>query len=103
MKTLSVLGNGFDLNCKLDSKFSHFFNSKLERKIWNGENGITLKDEFKNNIWYIIFFFAFYGNKVPSYMSDDENLFPLVGKGDPLWMDVESYIKRIITIKIQQE
>lgn len=102
MKTLLIIGNGFDLNCKLKSKFSNFFESKVVEVIWNGDRGFVLSNESKNNIWYLILFFAFYGNKTPSYMSDDERLFPIISNNNPLWMDVESYIKRIMTEKNQK-
>ena len=99
MRTLLVLGNGFDINCNLKSKFSDFFATKIEETSCNGQKGLGLRKEYRNNIWYIIFFYAFYGNRVPTPLFDVQTLFPLINKTSPLWMDVESYIKKIMTLK----
>ena len=81
------------------SRFSDFFETRMEETVVSGSKGIVLKEQFKNNIWYIIFFFAFYGNRSPEPLFDSESLFPLISTDSPLWMDVESYIKRIMTSK----
>lgn len=97
MKTLLILGNGFDLNCDLKSKFSDFFQTKLTHISFNGDSGFDLKDKNKENIWYLIFLFAFYNDKLMKRDRDKETLFPFIKKESPLWMDVESYIKTIMT------
>ena len=99
MKTLLILGNGFDLNCELKSRFSDFFQTKLTTVYFNNKSGLDLKDRQKENIWYLIFLFAFYNNKLLDRETDADTLFPSINKDNPLWMDVESYIKNIMTSK----
>lgn len=97
MKTLLILGNGFDLNCDLKSKFSDFFQTKLTTVSYNGDSGLDLKNKSKENIWYLVFLFAFFNNRLLPRETDSDVLFPSINNDDPLWMDVESYIKLIMT------
>ena len=97
MKSLLILGNGFDLNCDLKSNFSDFFQTKLMTVSFNGESGLDLKNRTIENIWYLIFLFAFYNDQLLTRETDTNPLFPFIRKSNPLWMDVESYIKIIMT------
>ena len=74
--SLLIIGNGFDLNCGLESSFRHFLK----------------KIDTKSNIWYLILSFAFSESDKP-YVSP---VFENIKKGNVLWMDVEDYIKRIL-------
>ena len=90
MKNLLVIGNGFDLHCKLNSKFNHFFESEVLRQ--KQDNSFEL---IKNkNVWYILLFYSFY--------QTDKNIFhPLSNNNqhDIKWMNVEEFIKSILTKK----
>lgn len=74
--SLLILGNGFDLNCGLNSSFKHFFSTV---------------NPF-NNIWYLIFHHGF--SSSDKQYSDP--MFPVVKRDNVLWMDIEDYIKRIL-------
>lgn len=76
--SLLIIGNGFDLNCQIPSSFEDFF-----KQVNNF-----------NNFWYLLFSFAFsnddYGGEIV--------VEPIKSK-DILWMDVESFIKKIMLSK----
>ncbi len=86
--TLIILGNGFDLNCKLASRFSDYFKEKADLI----KNSIYKSDDehICENIWDLLLYLAFY----------DENefgrIFSKPNKKDILWMDVESLIEKIV-------
>lgn len=54
--SLIVLGNGFDLNCGLKSKFSDFFKTK-ESEVKNASD--TYTNSVCSNIWYLLLYFAY--------------------------------------------
>ena len=90
--TLLVLGNGFDINCGLNSKFSDFFITKI--------SSIKLAADTRynvtcTNIWYLLLYFAFYDDDY--YDSESNKVVETIYNSNPLWMDVESFIKKIIT------
>lgn len=92
MGTLLVLGNGFDINCGLHSKFSNFFKDKIS----NIKVAIdTRYNATCANIWYLMLYFAFYDNEY--YDSESDRVFEAIYNTNPLWMDVESFIKKVIT------
>ena len=91
--TLLVLGNGFDLNCGLPSTFKDFFILKLQNAKGAANTFTNTKCE---NIWYLLLYFAFYDETLYDYES--KKAIELIYDFDPLWMDVESFIKKIITI-----
>lgn len=74
--SLLILGNGFDLNCKIYSSFEHFFKSISK----------------ESNIWYILFDFAF----TPSTYVQNHPFISKIKENEVLWMDVEDFIKRIL-------
>lgn len=81
--SLVIIGNGFDLNCGLESSFRHFIK----------------KIDTQSNIWYLMFSYAF-------SESDKQYSLPIferIKKGDILWMDVEDYIKRILYMHRNQK
>ena len=91
--TLLVLGNGFDINCGLKSKFSDFFESKIAEIAHAAD---TRFNSVSSNIWYLLLYFAFYDDNY--YDSQSNKMAETMSNSNPLWMDVESFIKKIITI-----
>ena len=90
--SLIILGNGFDLNCKLNSSFSNFFESKIDtiRHSTYTDSNINCP-----NIWYLFFFFSFYDD----YQYDSSKRFlERINNDSPLWADVEFLIKKIVAI-----
>ena len=90
-RILVVIGNGFDLHCKLYSSFSHFMNAEV--LVENYQIYKTYNIIFKKfNIWYYLLTFSF-------YIDDKEGFFTFINNNDPRWMDVENYIKGILCDK----
>lgn len=67
MHQLIILGNGFDLACGLESKFSQFFGKRTD-----GQYSVDSIPEDQRNVWDVI-------------LGD-------VSKEDPLWCDIEGLI-----------
>lgn len=85
-RSLIILGNGFDLNCGLASRFSDFFEFKFKSKL----DYFFLYEHFENdicvsNIWYLLLYLEYYADK--SRLNKNSEV---------KWMDVESFIKSII-------
>lgn len=80
-----VLGNGFDMHCGLHSSFKCFFDSTFF-----DSNGKPLFDKINNNIWNLIFYYAF---ELPK--DKGGTLIKRVRNSNPLWMDVEEYINKV--------
>lgn len=89
--TILIIGNGFDLHCKLPSKFDDFFKKVVIDK--NELGRYCLKDY--SNIWYILLFFEFYN------YDNAHSLFGINADNDFGWMNVESFIKRIMVEKCE--
>lgn len=81
-----VLGNGFDLSLGLKSSFSSFLKQETI-----DENGLFREEE--KNLLLFLLYLRFLSNDDP----DGKLLFRPVYKGDPNWMDVEGFIKKIAT------
>lgn len=84
-----VVGNGFDLHCGLKSSFKNFFDSELRLG-----NGRLNENRIIDNIWYLIFTYAFMLNS-----DKGGKLVPFIKNNDPLWMDIESYIDKVFKTK----
>ena len=87
--TLLILGNGFDLNCHLDSKFSDYFKEK-KTQIVNNISDFSV-NKICDNIWDLLLYFAFYDEQL-----ETRRLFKKHNENEILWMDVESFIKSVI-------
>lgn len=74
-KSFLIIGNGFDLNCGLNSSFDDFLKTQ----------------DVRSNIWYLICHFAFSKSDFEGFV-----LINHVKNGEILWMDVESLIKRVV-------
>ena len=86
-KTLLVLGNGFDLNCGLESRFSDYFLEKAEFI----KNATSISDSpLCDNIWDLLLYMAFYDE------TEKGRYFARPNKKDILWMDVESLIEKVV-------
>lgn len=80
--SLAIIGNGFDLNCKIPSSFKDFIKTT----------------KCTDNIWYLLFDFAFSEN----YFEGKFVIVP-ISNDEVLWMDVESLIKRILFSKTDKQ
>ena len=89
--SLLILGNGFDLNCHLNSRFQDFFESKVA-SIKENIKSYDDSNRIASNIWYILFYLAFYDDQ----MNDNLRIFVKRPSSDILWMDVESLIKNVL-------
>lgn len=92
-KSILIVGNGFDLNCGLPTKFSHFFETKLNKIREAADNYYTNINK-TCNLWYLLLFYAFYDSNY--YESEFRRFVERIQKNDVLWMDVESFIKKIV-------
>ena len=90
-----VIGNGFDLQCGLKSRFSDFFEKTQLRQY----SPYFFDLNNYSNIWYVLLFLAFYQNHseiekpMPEYTVIEEKDYAF----DPQWMNVEEFIKTIMT------
>lgn len=89
--SLIILGNGFDLNCGLKSKFSDFFKTK-KLEIKNASD--TYTNSVCSNIWYLLLYFAYFDNFY--YDGESKRFVERIKNDDPLWMNVEGFIKKIV-------
>lgn len=85
VENLLILGNGYDLHCELNSSFSdYFFNSDLYsiyESVSNNPHHIN-----NGNIWYLLLYLRFF-----------TDYFGLPEKSNIKWMDVEDYIRSVVT------
>ncbi len=88
--SIIIIGNGFDLKCKLNSRFSDFITFQ-NMEVWIS-NPIACP-----NFWYLLFALKY--RKYP----DDffrNRLFSGSNKSELLWMDIEGFIKDVFTKKV---
>lgn len=89
--SLIILGNGFDINCGLNSKFSDFYKNRItEAKL----AASTFYNNNCSNFWYLLLYLSFYDEEV--YDSEHNRVFERIKKETPLWMDVEGFIKKVV-------
>ena len=99
--SLLIIGNGFDLSCKLKSRFSDYYSFKCEEKIKNvydcfkKKNIHKLKNYINNiddsvNFWTFLMYIQFY-SKEDNYKINDIN--------DNNWFDIEMLIRRSLIEK----
>ncbi len=95
-KTLLVLGNGFDLNCGLNSSFYNYFEK------WVKENAgiFNLGPKSDSNIWNCLLYFAFWDDK---RFCKTDDVVKSENKSNPFWMDIESFIKKVVTEDIDNK
>lgn len=92
-KSIFIIGNGFDLNCGLSTKFSHFFETKL-KDIKAAADNYYPNTTRTCNLWYLLLYYAFYDENY--YESEYCQFVERIEKDDILWMDVEGFIKKIL-------
>ena len=86
-----VLGNGFDLNCGLKSSFNNFYKATIL------DNKNMINDKVLRNIWYLLLYLCFYAYKDNVIDTNKYSHLEVIKKENPLWMDIETFIKKIVT------
>ena len=81
-----VIGNGFDLHLKLESKMKDFFENRVLEK---GNDVFIYKG---TNLIYCLLYYRFFASG-----SYDYYYFRRIDNNDPTWMDVEGFISKIAT------
>lgn len=85
-----VLGNGFDKHCGLASSFKDYFYAEFF-----DVNKKPIINKIIDNIWNLIFYYAFIIKK-----TSGNQLIDRVENDEPLWMDVEGYIRNVFEIQL---
>ena len=78
-----IIGNGYDLNLKLESGFGHFYCSffKTEKGEWDYK-------KIRSNFWALLLYFKYIDNKSDGLIKYDSD--------SPNWMNVEGFISDVL-------
>ncbi|MBO4623362.1 MAG: hypothetical protein J5691_05675 [Bacilli bacterium] len=108
MAKLIVIGNGFDLQAKLDSKFDDFFQNNERKKIesWIGNNSMSLENvSFISLLLYNTYYrpttYRGYGIQTEEINFNKEYQRRLsVDSNKENWMDVEAFLRSLLSEKM---